>query len=235
MPTPHIEAKQGEIAETIFLPGDPLRAKYMAENYLTEPVLFNRVRNMFGYTGYYKGQRVSVMGTGMGAPSISIYVHELISHYGVQNLIRVGSCGSIQEEINLGSVLICDAASTNSAHQDQYLHHGVLSATPDFFLLRKAVEAAERMNIDYKIAHLLTSDLFYHEDPQYWQEWARVGVHALEMESYALYTIAKRHKRKALTICTVSDSLITKEEMNDRQREKGMGEMLSLALESVLH
>ena len=170
MPTPHIEAQQGEIAESILLPGDPLRAKFIAENYLDDYVQFNRVRNMFGYTGYYKGKRVSVMGTGMGMPSIGIYSYELIKFYGVKRLIRVGSAGSVQEHIKVKDVLIAQGASTNSSFSKQYKVRGEIAALSDYGMLAAAVDRAKELNLPFHVGNILSSDTFYDFENKSWKK-----------------------------------------------------------------
>ncbi len=229
--TPHISAKKGDIAETILLPGDPLRAKFIAEKFLENPVQFNGVRNMFGYTGTYKGKRISVMGTGMGVPSIGIYSYELIHFYGVKNLIRVGSCGAFQEGLKLYDVIIGMGASTNSSYGDQYNLPGIYSATASWELLYKAVKAAEEKNIPVHVGNILTSDTFYSADKDGNQKWTDMNVLAVEMESYALYCNAAHAGVNALTILTVSDSLVTKEETTPEERERSFTKMMEIALE----
>ena len=175
MPTPHIEAKDGEIAESILLPGDPLRAKYIADNFLENVVQFNRVRNMLGFTGFYKGKRVSVMGTGMGMPSIGIYSYELMKFYGVKKLIRVGSAGSIQPEVKINDIVIAQAASTNSNFSKQFRVRGEISAISDFNLLSKAVARAQELNLSYHVGNIMSSDTFYDFEKGSWKKWAKMG------------------------------------------------------------
>ncbi len=233
MPTPHIEAKDGEIAESILLPGDPLRAKYIAENFLENVVQFNRVRNMLGFTGFYKGKRVSVMGTGMGMPSIGIYSYELMKFYGVKKLIRVGSAGSIQPEVKINDIVIAQAASTNSNFSKQFRVRGEISAISDFNLLSKAVERAQELNLSYHVGNIMSSDTFYDFEKGSWKKWAKMGVTCLEMEAYALFLTAMSLKASALTICTISDSLVTGESMDHKDRETALGEMISLTLDII--
>ena len=233
MPTPHIEAKEGEIAESILLPGDPLRAKYIADNFLTDVVQFNRVRNMLGYTGMYQGKRVSVMGTGMGMPSIGIYSYELIKFYGVKKLIRVGSAGSIQAHVNIKDIVIAQAASTNSNFSKQFKVRGEISAISDFGMLAAAVERAKTLNLPYHVGSIMSSDTFYDFEKGSWKKWSKMGVTCLEMEAYALFLTAISLNAKALTICTISDSLITGESMDHRDRESALGQMIGLALDIV--
>ncbi len=190
MPTPHIEAKDGEIAESILLPGDPLRAKFIADNFLTDVFQFNRVRNMLGFTGYYKGKKVSVMGSGMGMPSIGIYSYELIKFYGVKKLIRVGSAGSVQEDIKIKDLVIAQAASTNSNFSKQFKLRGEISAISDYELLSKAVSRAEELNLRHHVGNIMSSDTFYDFEKGSWKKWAKMGVACLEMEAYALFLTA---------------------------------------------
>lgn len=233
MPTPHIEAQLGEIAETILLPGDPLRAKYIAENFLTDSVQFNKVRNMFGYTGYYEGKKVSVMGTGMGMPSMGIYAYELIKFYGVKRLIRVGSAGSIQPHIKLKDIVIAQGASTNSSFSHQFKVDGQIAALSDYHLLASAVNSAQKHALPFHIGNLLTTDNFYNFGREDWQPWANMGVSCLEMEGYALLLTAMSLKASALVMCTISDSLITEEAMTSQERLESFHEMITLALDIV--
>ncbi len=233
MPTPHIEAQLGEIAETILLPGDPLRAKYIAENFLTDCFQFNKVRNMFGYTGYYEGKKVSVMGTGMGMPSMGIYAYELIKFYGVKRLIRVGSAGSIQPQIKLKDIVIAQGASTNSSFSHQFKVDGQIAALSDYHLLASAVNSAQNKALPFHIGNLLTTDNFYNFGREDWQPWANMGVSCLEMEGYALLLTAMFLKASALVMCTISDSLITEEAMTSQERLESFHEMITLALDIV--
>ena len=233
MPTPHIEAQLGEIAETILLPGDPLRAKYIAENFLKDSVQFNKVRNMFGYTGYYEGKKVSVMGTGMGMPSMGIYAYELIKFYGVKRLIRVGSAGSIQPHIKLKDIVIAQGASTNSSFSHQFKVNGQIAALSDYHLLASAINSAQKHELPFHIGNLLTTDNFYNFGREDWQPWANMGVSCLEMEGYALLLTAMSLKASALVMCTISDSLITEEAMTSQERLESFQQMITLALDIV--
>ncbi len=233
MPTPHIEALEGQIAESILLPGDPLRAKYIADNFLTDVHQFNKVRNMFGYTGYYQGKRVSVMGTGMGMPSIGIYSYELIKFYGVKKLIRVGSSGSVQPHIKVNDIVLAQAASTNSNFGKQFNLPGIFSATSDFKLLSDAARRAEELKLNYHVGNILSSDIFYDDDPDGWKRWAAMGIACFEMEAYALFMTATNLRASALTICTVTDSFITGESMEAKDREQTLINMIGLALDIV--
>lgn len=230
MPTTHIEAKIGEIAETIFLPGDPLRAKAIADGYLSEVTLFNDVRNMLGYTGYYNGKRVSVMGTGMGMPSMAIYSYELINVYGVKNLIRIGTAGSIQEQVGLREIVIAQAASTDSNFAHQFGLDGHIAAVSDFKLLQKAVKEAEVLGLKYHVGNMLSSDVFYPFDAENWKKWQRIGALCIEMEAYALLLNAACLGASALAITTISDSLITGEQLSHEERQNSFVDILKVAL-----
>ena len=230
--TPHIEVdKNGIIAETILLPGDPLRAKFIAETYLENPVQFNAVRNAFGYTGTYKGRKVSVMGTGMGMPSIGIYSFELIHTYGVKNLIRVGSCGAFQEHLKLYDILIGMGASTNSNFASQYGLPGTYAPIASWTLLKKAVDVAADKGYPVNVGNILSSDIFYDDNPDAWKKWAKMGVLAVEMEAAALYMNAARAGVNALCILTVSDSLVTHEVTTSEERQIAFTKMMEIALE----
>jgi len=227
----HIEAKEGDIASTVLLPGDPLRAKYIAENFLTDAICYNEVRGMYGYTGTYKGKRISVQGTGMGIPSISIYLNELITNYKAKNLIRIGSCGSMQADIKIRDVILAMSASTDS-HINKIRFNGMdYASTANFGLLKKAYDIALVKDISVKVGSVLTTDTFYHDDPNSWKHWANYGVLAVEMETAVLYTLAAKFKVNALSILTVSDSLVTKEETTSEERQKTFNQMVELALE----
>jgi len=227
----HIGAKEGEIASTILLPGDPLRAKYITENFLTDAICYNEVRAMYGYTGTYKGKRISVQGTGMGIPSISIYVNELITNYRAKNLIRIGSCGSMQADIKIRDVILAISASTDS-HINKIRFHGMdYASTANFELLKKAYDIALGKDISVKVGSVLTTDTFYNDDPNSWKHWANYGILAVEMETAALYTLAAKFKVNALSILTVSDSLVTREETTSEERQKTFNQMVEVALE----
>lgn len=232
MATPHNHAEMGDIAETVLLPGDPLRAKFIADNFLEDVVQFNSVRNMFGFTGTYNGKKVSVMGTGMGCASIGIYVHELIHFYGVKNLIRIGSCGAMQEHVNLGDIVMAIGASTDSNFAHHYQLPGTFSATASFDLLYKAQQSAEKNGFPYVVGNVNSSDVFYTETPE-WKVWAKMGVLAVEMESFALYCEAARAGVNALGIFTVSDSMVTGEEMPADERQTSFKNMMKVALEAA--
>ena len=231
MTTPHNSAKKGDIAQTVLLPGDPLRAKFIADNYLEDVTQFNSVRNMFGYTGTYKGKKVSVMGTGMGIPSIGIYSYELIHFYDVKNLIRIGSCGSFSEKLKLYDIILAMGACTNSNYADQFELSGTFSAIASWELLSKAKQVADEKNIDVTIGNIFTGDNFYTPQKDVWKKWAQMGVIAAEMETYGLYCNAAYAGVNALTILTVSDSIVTNEETSSEERQKGFTKMMEIALE----
>lgn len=227
----HIGAKKGEIAETVLLPGDPLRAKWIAETYLDDAVCYNKVRNMFGFTGTYKGKRISVQGTGMGVPSISIYAHELITGFNAKNLIRIGSAGSYQRYIGLRDIVIAMAASSTSGVNKARFSGADFAPTADFELFQKAVEAAKKKGIEIKAGNVLTNDEFYADEFESYQKWSKFGVLCVEMETSGLYTIAAKHQVKALSLLTISDSLVTGEETTSKERETTFREMVEIALE----
>lgn len=227
-PTPHIGARKGEIAKTVIMAGDPLRVKFMAENYLENPVLFNNVRGMLGYTGTYKGKPVSVMGHGMGCASLAIYTYELFNFYDVETIIRVGSAGSINTDLNLGNLVIAMGACTDSNYASQYCLPGTFAPIADFDLLRKAVETCEEYGYKYKVGNLLATDFFYHDNPQM-DKWMKMGVLAVEMEVAALYMNAARSGKRALAICTVSDSIITGEKTTAEERQTTFTNMMDVA------
>lgn len=229
----HIGAKKGEIAETVLLPGDPLRAKWIAETFLEDVVCYNEVRGMLGFTGTYKGQRVSVQGTGMGVPSTLIYVNELIMEYGVQNLIRVGSAGSYQKDIRIRDIVIAMAASTTSGLNSQRFHGASYAPTANFELFNKAVEVAKEKKIPLKAGNILSADEFYADDFDDYKHWANFGVLCVEMETAGLYTAAAKHNVKALSILTISDSLVTGERTTSEERELTFKEMIEIALGTI--
>jgi len=229
----HIGAKEGEIARTVLLPGDPLRAKYIAEHFLTNTTCYNEIRGMYGYSGTYKGKRVSIQGTGMGVPSISIYLNELITSYKAKNIIRIGSCGSMQPDIKIRDIILAMSASTDS-HINKIRFNGKdYASTANFDLLKKAYDIALEKNIPVKVGSVLTTDTFYHDDLNSWKHWANYGVLAVEMETAALYTLAAKFKVNALSILTVSDSLVTREETTSEERQKTFNPMVEIALELV--
>ncbi len=227
----HISAKKGDIAETILLPGDPLRAKWIAETFFENPVCFNEVRGMLGYTGTYNGKKISAMGSGMGVPSISIYAHELITEFGVKNLIRVGSAGSYQKEINVRDIVLAMAASSTSGVNELRFGGADYAPTANFELFQKAVEIAKAKKIPIKAGNVLTSDEFYADEFESYKKWSKFGVLCVEMETAGLYTVAAKHKVNALSILTISDSLITGEKTTSKERETTFEEMIKIALE----
>ncbi|MBL7574854.1 purine-nucleoside phosphorylase [Peptoniphilus asaccharolyticus DSM 20463] len=228
--TPHINAKENAFAKTVLMPGDPLRAKFIAENYLENVSLVTDVRNMYGYTGEYKGKKISVMGSGMGIPSISIYAYELFNFYGVENIIRVGSCGAYSDKLDLYDIVLAQGACTNSSFQENYHIPGTFSAIADFDLLLKAYNNAKDLGIEPHVGNVLSSDVFYQDDVNAWKKWQSMDVLAVEMESYALYTIAANLGKKALTILTVSDSLVTQKETTAEERQNSFTKMMEIAL-----
>ena len=230
----HIGAEQGRIADTILLPGDPLRAKFIAENFLEDPVLYNEIRGIYGYTGTYKGKRISVQGTGMGIPSISIYTEELIRDYGVKTLMRVGSCGSVRKEIKLRDVILALGACTDSAVNRNRFGGKDFAPIADFGLLKTAYDVAGEKGLPVHVGNVFTTDLFYHDDPDYWKKWADYGILAIEMETTALYTVAAKYGARALTILTVSDTIIDEGKVSPEDRQKTFTDMMELALETAL-
>jgi len=229
----HINAKPGEIAESILLPGDPLRAKYIAENFLEDAKLYNDVRGMLGYTGYFKGKRVSVQGTGMGLPSISIYLNELMQEYGVQKLMRIGTCGAIHPDIKLKDVILGQASSTDNAMNVHRFDGMSYAPIADFELLKQAYDFAVRKKMGVRVGNILASDTFYNDDygNDPYQKWKDFGVLVVEMESAALYTLAAKYGRKALTLLTVSDSLVTGDKCSAEERQTSFTQMMEIALE----
>jgi purine-nucleoside phosphorylase len=230
----HIGAKEGQIADKILLPGDPLRAKYIAENFLENPVCYNEVRGMLGYTGTYKGERVSVQGTGMGVPSISIYAHELIESYGVKRLIRVGTCGALLEDIKVRDVILAMSASTDSAVNKHRFKGIDYAPTASFDLLKKAYELASAEKIPVHVGNIFTSDTFYADDQEMTTLLSKYGTLAIEMEAAALYTIAAKFKVHALAILTVSDHLITGELTTAEERQTTFNQMIQVALDTII-
>lgn len=231
IPTPHIAAKEGDFARTVLMPGDPLRAKYIAENFLTDAVLVNNVRGVNGYTGLYNGKRVSVMASGMGMPSMGIYSYELFKFYDVDNIIRIGTAGSLQPDLKIRDLAIAMGACTDSNYAAQYELPGTFAPIASFDLLRKAVDQAEKMgNVGYKVGNVASSDVFYSERPTM-EAWQKMGVLAVEMETAALYMNAARTGKNALTICTISDSLVTGEVTTSEERQTSFADMMKVALE----
>jgi len=231
--TPHNHAKPGDYAESVLLPGDPLRAKWVAENFLSDAVQVNAVRNCLGYTGTWKGKRVSVQATGMGQPSLSIYVHELINVYGVQNLIRIGTCGGLNADVKVRDLIIAQGATTDSAIVRDAFAPFNFAPISDFGLLRSSVEKAEAAGLRYHVGNMLSSDIFYHMEPGL-TGYGRLPAHGIlgvEMEAAALYTLAARFGRKALAICTMTDCLITHAELSAEDRQSSLKDMVALSLD----
>lgn len=227
----HIGAKEGQIAQTILLPGDPLRARHFAETLLEDAECFNEVRGMLGYTGSYGGKRVSVMGSGMGMPSFSIYMHELVTEYNVKRLVRVGTCGALQPNLKIGDIVLAMTASTDSQVNKLRFNGMDYAPAANFELLLKAYQAAKSHGIDVHVGGILTGDSYYYDNPDWWKVWAEFGVLVVEMETNALYTLAAKFKVDALAILTVSNSLITGEEASAQQREQEFLQMANIALE----
>ncbi|MBE6638474.1 MAG: purine-nucleoside phosphorylase [Ruminococcaceae bacterium] len=231
MATPHITANKGDFAKTVLMPGDPLRAKFIAENYLENAVLVNNVRGIQGYTGYYKGKRVSVMASGMGQPSIGIYSYELYHFYDVENIIRVGSCGSFDKDLHVRDIVIAMGACTNGNYAAQFALPGTFCPIADFSLVKRAAQLCDEKGVRYKVGNIFSSDTFYN-DSSSGLEWAKMGVLGVEMESAALYCNAARAGKKALCICTVSDSLIYPDEnASAEERQTSFTAMMEIALE----
>jgi purine-nucleoside phosphorylase len=227
----HIGAKQGQIAPTVLLPGDPLRARYIAETMLEDVFCYNEVRGMLGYTGRYGDKNVSVQGSGMGIPTLSIYVHELVTEYHVKTLIRVGTCGALQPHLKVGDIVLPMAASTNS-HTNRLRFKGMdFAPTASFHLLLKAYGAAKERGARVHVGGIFSSDTFYGDDPEWWKKWAAYGALAAEMETSGLYTLAAKFEVCALSVLTVSDSLVTGESSTAEQRERGFPQMAEIALE----
>jgi len=230
----HIAAKKGEIAEAVLLPGDPLRAKFVAENFFNDVIQYNSVRNMFGYTGTYKGKKVSVQGTGMGIPSISIYVNELFKDYGVKRAIRIGTAGSLHKDVKVRDVVLAMSACTNSGANSIRFKGMNYAPTATFSLLKKAWDTAVSKGWEPKVGPILSSDMFYSEDPDEWKLWAKFGCLSVEMECAELYTLAAKYEREALCILTISDSLVTGDDTSPEERQTTFTKMMEIALETAI-
>ena len=230
----HINAKNGDIAESVLLPGDPLRAKFIAETFLENPVCYNEVRGMYGYTGTYKGKRISVQGTGMGIPSISIYATELIKDDGVKNLIRVGTCGGYHEDVKVRDLIIAMSASTDSNLNLTRFKGRTYAPTANFDLLKKAYDVAVEKGIEPKVGPIYSSDIFYGDDDVDWKTWANFGCLGVEMEAAGLYTVAAKYKVKALAIMTCSDHFITGEVTTAEERQTTFTNMMEVALDTIV-
>ena len=230
VPTPHIAARADQIAKTVLMPGDPLRSKFIAENYLENPVLVNNVRGVQGYTGTWKGKPVTVMASGMGQPAIGIYSHELFAEYDVDAIIRVGSCGSFHPDLHVRDIIIAMGACTNGSFASQFRMPGTFAPIADFDLVRRAAELCEEKGVNYKVGNIFSSDMFYNVEGTD-MEWAKMGVLGVEMESAALYCNAAWHKKKALCICTVSDNFLHPEEnATVEERQSSFTDMMEIAL-----
>ena len=235
MATPHNGANPGDIAKVVLMPGDPLRAKFVAEHYLENPVCFNQVRNMLGFTGTYKGKRLSVMGHGMGIPSISLYAQELYAFYGVESILRIGSAGGVGEDVHLRDVILAMSASTDSHFSDQYSFPGQLSAAASWPLLRRAADTAEALGIPTAVGQVFSADVFYSDNETARDQYRKFGILGLEMEAAGLYWVAQRLHKQALAILTVSDHIFTGESLPASEREQSFGDMMRLALETSWH
>lgn len=229
----HIAASKGQIAESVLLPGDPLRAKFIAENFLEDAVLYTDIRNMYGFTGRYKGVPVSVQGTGMGMPSMGIYSWELMTEYGVQNLIRIGTAGAFTDELELGDVFLALAASTDSNYQHAFDIPGQYSPSASWELIKKVYSASNETGIDFKAGNVVTCDVFY-EFGDWWKKWAKMGVKAVEMETAALYMNAAYNKVNALSIISISDNFVTGAKSSVEERQNSFTNMMKLALEAAI-
>lgn len=233
MATPHINANYGDFAKVVLMPGDPRRATYIAENFLTDVKLVSDVRGMLGYTGLTKnGKRISVMTSGMGMPSIGIVANELYNSYGVETIIRVGTCGSYNDNINLKDIIIAMGASTDSNFLGQLNLPGTYSAIATYEILEKAVVAAKENKVNYSVGNILSADVFYDFEPDTYKKWKKMGILGVEMESYALYSIASYLNKKALCILTVTDHFEKPEKLTSKEREIGLREMLEVAIKT---
>lgn len=229
----HIAAKDGEIAESVLLPGDPLRAKFIAETFLENAKCYSEIRNMYGFTGTYKGKKVSVQGTGMGQPSLSIYVNELFQFYGVKKAIRIGTCGAIHKDVKVRDVIIASSACSDSGLLNQRFGNLHFAPTADWQLLSKAKKIADEMGVCNVVAPVVSSDLFY-DDNENWKLWAKYGVQGVEMEAAELYTLAAKYSRQALGIMTVSDHIVTGETTTSQERQETFKDMMKIALETAI-
>lgn len=228
--TPHIKAKEGEFAKTVLMPGDPLRAKHIAENYLKNSKLISSIRNVYAYSGTYKGKEISVMASGMGVPSIGIYSHELFDKFGVERIIRIGTAGALSNDLKLRDVVIGMAACTNSNYASQFNLNGTFAPVCSYELLEKTVKKAKEMNLETKVGSILTSDIFYNPTNDEYKRWAELGVLAVEMEAAGLYINAARFGKQALTLCTISNKIFENDSCTAEEREKTFNNMIELAL-----
>ncbi len=234
MPTPHNSAAAGDFARTVLMPGDPLRSRYIAQEYLTEARLVNNIRGVQGYTGMWKGMPVSVMASGMGCPAVGIYTHELYTQYGVENIIRVGTCGAIREDLRLRDLVFAMGACTDSAFGAQYKLNGTFAPICSYELLVTAVAIAKEKNVRYFVGNMLSSDIFYRDDPDHTASWRKMGVLAADMEAAALYMTAASLGRRALTICTVSDLLFADGALTTEERQSSLCDMIETALDAAV-
>jgi purine-nucleoside phosphorylase len=234
IPTPHINAKNNEIAKTVLMPGDPLRAKFIADNYLSNVVQYNTVRNMFGYTGEYKGVKISVQGSGMGIPSIGIYSYELYNGYDVDNIIRVGTAGSMQEDLKIKDIVIGLGACTDSNYASHFNLPGTFSATATYDIVEKAVNSAKEKGAAYRVGNIVSNDVFYSDDITAMDRWKKMGVLAVEMEAFGLYLNAARANKNALCIVTISDEIYTGKVTTSEERQTAFTEMMEVALETAI-
>ena len=239
-PTPHINAKPSDFAKTVLMPGDPMRAKFVADNFLSDAVLVNNVRGIQGYTGKYKDKRVSVMASGMGMPSIGIYSHELYNNFNVENIVRIGSAGGYSKNVSLRDIVIAMGACTDSRYAHQFHLPGTFAPIASYDILKTCVETADEMSLNYHVGNILSSDVFYGDDeclPEQMRsvsQWSKMGVLAVEMEAAALYMNAARAGKRALAICTVSDHLLTGESLSSDERQNSFTQMITLALEAAI-
>lgn len=234
IPTPHIEAKKDEVAETVLMPGDPLRAKFIAENFLEDVKQYNAVRGMFGYTGTYRGERVSVQGSGMGIPSIGIYSYELYNFYDVKNIIRIGTAGAISLDLDIKDIVIANGACTDSNFAKQYNLNGTFAPTSTYELLEVAVSEARKKDVKFKVGNVLSSDIFYGDDKTSMEKWQKMGVLAVEMESAGLFLNAARLGKNALCILTISDCIFTHKATTSEERQTSFTSMMEIALETAI-
>ena len=232
--TPHNSAKNGQIAKTVLMPGDPLRAKLIAETYLENAICYTTIRNVFGYTGTYKGKEISVQASGMGVPSMGIYSYELYNFYDVENIIRIGSAGAFNESLNLGDIVVGQSLSTDSNYAHQYNLPGTLAPSADFHLIETFVNASRERNHPVRVGNILTSDVFYNDDNSYIEKWAKMGVLCVEMEAVALYCNAMRAGKSALCVATISDNLITHKKMTANERQMSFENMIEIALDTAI-
>lgn len=230
-PTPHINATPEDFAKTVLMPGDPLRSKFIADTFLKNAKLINNVRGIQGYTGLYKDTPVSVMASGMGMPSIGIYSYELFNFFGVENIIRIGSAGALKPNIDLNDIIIAMGACTNSSYANQFNLNGTFAPIASYNLLEKAIKNAEKTNAKYHIGNVISTDTFYNNDKTFLKQWSNMNVLASEMEAAALYMNAAKANKNALAICTISDNLVTGEELDAKKREKTFINMIKIALE----